>query len=138
MFARVLSGGGAMEVQDQRLVLDRAGTPEEVFFTYSLNPVLDADGRVAGVFNVAQETTGRVRAAAGLVESEERFRSFGENSVDVLWIADPAGGRLEYVSPAYERVWGDWPELIMGDLARWAAASKSSSGRRITWSRERP
>ncbi len=39
----------------------------------------------------------------------------------MLWIADPAGGRLEYVSPAYERVWGDWPELIMGDLARWAA-----------------
>ncbi|GAB6842928.1 hypothetical protein JCM2811A_19290 [Methylorubrum rhodinum] len=100
MFARVLAGDGAVEVQDQGLVLDRNGRPEEVFFTYSLNPVLDADGRVAGVFNVAQETTGRVRAATGLVESEERFRSFAENSADVLWIADPDGGRLEYLRPA--------------------------------------
>ncbi|KQO89173.1 hypothetical protein ASF36_23710 [Methylobacterium sp. Leaf90] len=121
VFERVLSGGGAVEVQDQRLVLERAGTPEEVFFAYSLNPVLDADGRVAGVFNVAQETTGRVRAAAGLVQSEERFRSFAENSADVLWIADPDGGRLEYLSPAYERVWGDRRDLVMGDLGRWAS-----------------
>ncbi|CAO4144658.1 PAS domain S-box protein [Methylorubrum aminovorans] len=121
VFERVLMGGGPVGVQDQRLVLERAGTPEEVFFAYSLNPVLDADGRVAGVFNVAQETTGRVRAAAGLVESEERFRSFAENSADVLWIADPDGGRLEYLSPAYERVWGDRRDLVMGDLGRWAS-----------------
>ncbi|MFY9294730.1 MAG: PAS domain S-box protein [Methylorubrum rhodinum] len=121
MFARVLAGEGAVEVQDQRLVLDRDGTPDEVFFTYSLNPVLGADGRAAGVLNVAQETTARVRAATGMVESEERFRSFAENSADVLWIADPAGGRLEWLSPAYERVWGDRRELVMGDLGRWAS-----------------
>jgi PAS domain S-box-containing protein len=121
MFARVLSGEGAVEVQDQRLLLDRAGTPEEVFFTYSLNPVLAPDGTVAGVFNVAQETTARFRAAAGLAASEERFRSFAENSADVLWIADPAGNRLEYLSPAYERVWGDRRELVLDDLGRWAA-----------------
>ncbi|CAO4150818.1 PAS domain-containing protein [Methylorubrum extorquens] len=121
MFAQMLSGDGAVEVQDQRLVLDRNGAPEEVFFTYSLNPVLEADGQVAGVFNVAQERTGRVRAAASLTESEERFRSFAENSANVLWIADPGGNRLECLSPAYERVWGDRRELVMGDLGRWAA-----------------
>ena len=55
------------------------------------------------------------------LESEERFRSFAENSADVLWIADLDGGRLEYLSPAYERVWGDRRDLVMGDLARWAA-----------------
>jgi PAS domain S-box-containing protein len=121
MFARVIDGGEAVEVQDQRLVLDRNGMPEDTWFTYSLNPILDAEGQVAGILNVAQETTGRVRAASGLVESEERFRSFAENSADVLWIANPDGGRLEYLSPAYERVWGDRRELVMGDLARWAS-----------------
>ena len=121
MFARVLSGGGAVEVQDQRLVFDRDGASDEVFFTYSLNPLPDATGRVVGVFNVAQETTGRVRAAAGLAASEERFRSFAENSANVLWIADPGGGRLEYLSPAYERVWGDRRELVVDDIARWAS-----------------
>lgn len=120
MFAQVLAGEGAVDVRDQRLSLDRDGVPEEVFFTYSLNPVLGADGGGAGVLNVAQETTGRVRAAAGLVVSEERFRSFAENSANVLWTADPDGGRLEYLSPAYERVWGDRRELVMADLGRWA------------------
>ncbi|SFE91530.1 hybrid sensor histidine kinase/response regulator [Methylobacterium sp. yr596] len=121
LFARVLRGEDAVEVQDQRLVLDRNGTPEDTWFTYSLNPIPDAEGQVVGVLNVAQEMTGRVRAASGLVESEERFRSFAENSADVLWIADPAGGRLEYLSPAYEHVWGDRRELVMADLARWAS-----------------
>jgi PAS domain S-box-containing protein len=39
----------------------------------------------------------------------------------VLWIADPDGGGLEYLSPAYERVWGDRRELVMDDLGRWAS-----------------
>ncbi len=121
MFARVLAGEGAVEVQDQHLVLNWTGFPEHAWFTHSLNPVLGPDGRVAGVLNVAHETTGRVRAAAALIGSEERFRSFAENSTDVLWIADLAGGRLEYLSPAYERIWGDRRDLVMDDLARWAA-----------------
>ncbi len=121
MFDRVLSGSGAVEVQNQHLALDRNGTPEDAWFTYSLNPVLDADGRVAGVFSVAQETTGQVRASSDLEASEERFRSFAEASANVLWIADPAGGNLEYLSPAYERVWGDRRELVMEDLGRWAS-----------------
>ncbi|AWN39130.1 hybrid sensor histidine kinase/response regulator [Methylobacterium radiodurans] len=120
-FERALSGGGGVEVQDQRLVLDRRDGPEDAWFTYALSPVAGPDGTIAGVFNVAQETTRRVRAAAGLTASEERFRSFAENSADVLWIADPAGNRLEYLSPAYERVWGDRRELVMDDLGRWAS-----------------
>lgn len=108
-------------MQDQHLVLERNGTPEDAWFTHSLNPVTGADGCVAGILNVAQETTERVRAVAGLTASEERFRSFAENSADVLWIADPGGGCLEYLSPAYEWVWGDRRELVMTDLGRWAA-----------------
>ena len=121
MFAHVLSGGGGVEVQDQRLVLDRHDGPEDAWFTYGLSPVPDVEGSVVGVFNVAQETTARVRAATDLKASEERFRSFAEASANVLWIAEPAGGRLEYLSPAYERVWGDRRELVMKDLGRWAS-----------------
>ena len=121
LFARVFPGGDAVEVHDQHLLLDRNGMLEDAWFTFSLNPVLDADGRVGGVFNVAQDTTHRALAAAGLLASEERFRSFAENSANVLWIADPEGGRLEYLSRAYERIWGDRRELVMDDLGRWAS-----------------
>ena len=120
-FLGVLSGAGGVKVQDQRLILDRRDGPESAWFTYGLSPVRGGDGTVAGVFNVAQETTARVRAGADLRASEERFRSFAEASANVLWIADPDGGRLEYLSPAYERVWGDRRELVMGDIGRWAS-----------------
>jgi PAS domain S-box-containing protein len=60
------------------------------------------------------------RVAADLRESEERFRSFAENSADTLWIVDAASGRLEYLSPAFEVMWGESREKVMADLGRWA------------------
>jgi PAS domain S-box-containing protein len=59
---------------------------------------------------VAAEAAARqaaVAAAEALAASEARFRGFAEASPDVLWILDPAGDRLEHLSPAYERLWGE-------------------------------
>jgi two-component system CheB/CheR fusion protein len=54
-----------------------------------------------------------------LGQSEERFRQFAENSADVLWIIDAKTLRLEYLSPAYERIWGDPREVVLANLERW-------------------
>jgi len=48
----------------------------------------------------------RARAETALRESEARFRQFAEHSTDMLWILDAATLQMEYVSPAYERIWG--------------------------------
>ncbi len=45
------------------------------------------------------------RAEAALRQSEVRFRQFAEHSTEVLWILDAKTMRIEYVSPAFERVW---------------------------------
>lgn len=45
-------------------------------------------------------------AAEALASSEERFRRFAEASPDAIWIADPDGGRLEFLGPAYAQIWG--------------------------------
>ena len=37
---------------------------------------------------------------------EAWFRQLAENIDEVLWVTDPTGGRILYVSPAYEKIWG--------------------------------
>lgn len=48
----------------------------------------------------------RQRSVDGLRESEERFRQLAENIYDVFWMTDASGKHLQYVSPAYQKIWG--------------------------------
>jgi PAS domain S-box-containing protein len=67
------------------------------------------DDEVALAQEVAERTWTsvlRARAETALRESEERFRQFAEHSTDMLWILDAETQQMEYVSPAYERIWG--------------------------------
>lgn len=54
--------------------------------------------------------------AKALGEREAQFRSFAENSNDVIWMTEAQGYRLVYVSPSYERLWGRSSEEIYDDL----------------------
>ncbi|WP_414569934.1 PAS domain S-box protein [Nostoc sp. CCY 9925] len=64
------------------------------------------------------DITDRQRAKTALEESEARFRTFAENSKDVIWITDGRENRLIYVSPSYEQVWGRSAAEIYTDLSR--------------------
>jgi PAS domain S-box-containing protein len=67
----------------------------------------------------AAEFITRHRADEALRTSEERFRSFADASSDVLWIVDAQTRHLEYLSPAYEQVWGEPRETVMRDMSHW-------------------
>ena len=43
--------------EDQRLIIDRHGYPEEAYFTFSLSAIRDTGGRIVGLFNAITETT---------------------------------------------------------------------------------
>ncbi|MGG5820274.1 response regulator [Falsiroseomonas sp. HW251] len=84
------------------------------------------EGRPVSFVGAALEVTERKRAEAALRESEARFREFAEHSASVLWVADLEGARIEYLSRAFEAVWGRlrgtmpqglelWTESIHGD-----------------------
>ena len=61
------------------------------------------------------------RAEGALRESEVRFLEFGDASSDVLWIRDTESMAIEYLSPAFEAVYGESRVQALGgdDLQRW-------------------
>lgn len=57
LFDTVLSAGRSTLSRDKRLMMNRNGYEEETYFTFSLSPLRDDDGRVTGVLEIATETT---------------------------------------------------------------------------------
>ncbi|MFC3126920.1 PAS domain S-box protein [Pseudoroseomonas globiformis] len=81
-----------------------------------------AEAREALARQVAAQTASRkaaVQAAADLAASESRFRRFAEASPDVMWMSDISGQNLEFLSPAFERIWGVSQERMEREPGLW-------------------
>jgi hypothetical protein len=81
-FADVLATGRPTWAENQRLVLERNGFPEECYFTYSYSPVFDDEGTVGGVLVTASETTQSVVA-------QRRLACLAHVSRSLLGATDP-------------------------------------------------
>lgn len=92
-----------------------------VFIDGSVRRLSGPDGSLRGFLKIGQDVTERRRNEEQLQESEERFRQFSEASSDVIWIRDADTLRMEYVSPAFDRIYGlTRDELLAGDtVALW-------------------
>lgn len=82
--------------------------------------VAESGGWPSRVVGVVQDITERRNSEAELRESEERFRTFAEYAPHAIYIVDAVARRLEYLSPAFERIWGEPRATVMNDLSRWA------------------
>ncbi|MCJ2118025.1 ATP-binding protein [Methylobacterium sp. J-001] len=70
----------AMDGRPERFIdlpwrLDTDRGAQDTWWTFSYSRVLDADGKVAGLFILTNETTGRVLADAALTESQARLET---------------------------------------------------------------
>ncbi|MEH3158089.1 MAG: PAS domain S-box protein [Sphingomonas taxi] len=63
-------------------------------------------GRPTAFIGAAIDVSEQRRNEAAVRASEAQFRSFAENSSNLLWIVDPAVGEIIYRSAAFERIWG--------------------------------
>ena len=88
-----------------------------------------------------ENVTARKIQEEALRASEERFRQIAENIHEVFWMVNPSDGRVLYVSPAYEQLWGASCESLYANPGSWtlaihpddrarvaAAASEKASG----------
>lgn len=93
------------------------------------NRVLTANGEVRwtqwinrAIFNeqdqivefqaVGRDITDRKQVEIALRESEEKFRQLANHVQDVFWIVSPQNVELLYVSPVFEKVWGQPREKV--------------------------
>ena len=77
------------------------------------------DNRPVAFIGAALDISNQKLSEERLRASEERFRQFAEHSSNVLWILDTRTMQLEYLNPIFETVWGQSPERMLGDYARW-------------------
>jgi PAS domain S-box-containing protein len=75
------------------------------------------------------------QAEDALCESEEKFRQLAEHIDAVFFISERYGGqapgRLLYISPAYERVWGRSPEPLYRDILIWRESLHPEDRKRV-------
>jgi len=109
--------GGATSFQLEKRYLHRSGR----LLWGLLNATLVRDPAGAPVHFVGQivDITARKTAELALTEAQARFRVFVENMQEVFWIATPGIDRVQYLSPAFETVFGLSAEVFHRDPVVW-------------------
>ena len=111
---QVLSGGDATWSEDQLIPIFRNGRLEDVYWTFSYNPVNDEAGKVRGVLVVCHETTKNVQAVKGLKISEARFQNLISEAPVGIIVLSGKEMLVELVNKAYGKLIGRTPEEITG------------------------
>jgi PAS domain S-box-containing protein len=73
-----------------------------------------------------KETSARLR------ETLQLFRQVTENITDVFWVTDPAKTRVNYVSPEFEKVWGQPRKNLYTSPGTWLEGVHAEDRERIT------
>jgi PAS domain S-box-containing protein len=77
----------------------------EGWIDLSAYPMKDAQGRVSAVIEYVKDITDRKRAEEALRESEEKYRTVLETSLDPIVVYDMEG-KVTFFNPAFTRIFG--------------------------------
>jgi len=83
-------------------------------------------------FNTLQDMTERKQAEENLRTSEERFRQMAENIHEVFFLTNADDSKIQYVSPAYEHIWGRSRESLFADPRSWGDSIHPDDRERIS------
>ncbi|HXE48411.1 MAG TPA: PAS domain S-box protein, partial [Ramlibacter sp.] len=85
-------------------------------------PIRNSSGTITHFLGIQRDVTARKQAESALRESNEKFRQLAENITDLFWIRSPDMRELQYISPAFERIWGRPRESLYANPQLWAEA----------------
>jgi PAS domain S-box-containing protein len=85
----------------------------ERYFKTTKFPLIDPDNYVYAICGMTFDETERRKMNETLRESTERFRQMAENVGEVFWLVSRNGFKVEYISPAFEKIWGFSPDQII-------------------------
>jgi PAS domain S-box-containing protein len=113
-FESIRDGGPPVFAEDARFVMERtSGPPGEAWFTYSLSPVREEDGRIVAFLNVVAETTERIRAErdteaarAAAERAESRLRGVFAQAPAFLAVLRGEDHVFEFANDAYLQLVG--------------------------------
>ncbi|QHG86808.1 PAS domain-containing protein [Xanthomonas cucurbitae] len=98
--------GRASRFEEMPIGMNRYGTPEQTWWTFSFSPIYLDDGKVGGAFCVTNEVTARMVAQARLADEHERLiRLFEQAPMFMAFLSGPQH-RVEFANPCYSRLIG--------------------------------
>ena len=83
-------------------------------------PQFDTRGKATTVFGTCHDITERRRAEIALRDSNEKFHQLADNISDAFWIRSPDMSEVQYVSPAFEKIWGRSVESLRARPHEWS------------------
>jgi PAS domain S-box-containing protein len=82
-------------------------------------PYMDSDNHIIlGTIGIGMDITHAVQSRRKLEETESRFLEIANNSRDVIMVIK-GEDRLEYVNPAFEKIYGFKPDSLYDSLENW-------------------
>jgi len=84
--------------------------------SFSIFPIKDSAGEVVGASGIARGLGQRLQIEQRLRETQETFTLLTQNIRELFWVMNGAGTQMQYLSPAFEEVWGLPCEAVYQDI----------------------
>lgn len=107
----VFKSGKPLHKDNLPVTIKRGVRDEEIYVSFSYNPLKDSHGDVVGIYGIVTETTSQVQTLQRLEESEARFGSIADSAPMYIAMADENGKAVYFNKPWLEYTGKTMPEM---------------------------